>query len=86
MDRFDLLLKFGKSKRSPALTMADEFINRKDYNGKPITRGDAALNAITPITAGSIRDLIENEPPELAIPLSAGAFFGLRTDTRAPKR
>lgn len=86
MDRFDLLLKFGKSKRSPALTMADEFINRKDYNGKPITRAEAAWNSITPITAGSIRDLIENEPPELAVPLSAGAFFGLRTDTRAPRQ
>jgi len=86
-DRGDLLMKFAKTKRSPAITMADEmFLSQKDYFGKPLSRGQAALNAITPITAGSIKDLLDNEPLERAIPLSAGAVFGLRTDSRAPTR
>jgi hypothetical protein len=86
-DRGDLLMKFAKTKRSPAITMADEmFLSQKDYFGEPLSRRQAALNAITPITAGSIKDLLDNEPLERAIPLSVGAFFGLRTDSRAPTR
>ena len=86
-DRGDLLMKFAKTKRSPAITMADEmFLSQKDYFGEPLSRRQAALNVITPITAGSIKDLLDNEPLERAIPLSVGAFFGLRTDSRAPTR
>jgi len=75
--RADILLRFGRSKLSPALGAAADLLTGKDMVGQPVTWDSELLKTVTPLYIQDIHSIYKSEGATGVLTSAIPAFFGV---------
>lgn len=85
LTRLDILQRQVESKLSPVASFIVTMLKGKTWDGKPVNLGREALDRITPMVAGDLVTLVQNDPSLLELirilPLQVLSLFGADINT-----